>query len=122
MLVTRRWGVSRFVTFPMPTANPNITLGVRRMIGANVVETMDGVMAKTAELNAAILGPRGLRVSLSSEDVQYVKDAVMVVARNLFIGAGLAVVVLFLFLRFTFGNDYRCDRPSRFVPLQLSLA
>jgi multidrug efflux pump subunit AcrB len=78
---------------------PNITLGVRRMIGANVVETMDGVMAKTAELNAAILGPRGLRVSLSSEDVQYVKDAVMVVARNLFIGAGLAVVVLFLFLR-----------------------
>jgi multidrug efflux pump subunit AcrB len=78
---------------------PNITLGVRRAIGANVVEIMDGVMARTVEINQTVLGPRGLRVDLTSEDVQYVKDAVTVVARNLLIGATLAIVVLYLFLR-----------------------
>jgi multidrug efflux pump subunit AcrB len=78
---------------------PNITLGVRRMIGANVVETMDGIMARVAEINGSLLGSRGLTVELTSEDVQYVKDAVLVVARNLAIGAGLAIAVLFLFLR-----------------------
>ena len=78
---------------------PNITLGVRRMIGANVVEIMDGVMARTVEINQTILAPRGLRLDLTSEDVQYVKDAVTVVARNLLIGATLAILVLYLFLR-----------------------
>ncbi|MGR8920121.1 MAG: efflux RND transporter permease subunit [Gammaproteobacteria bacterium] len=78
---------------------PNITLGIRRMIGANVVEVMDGVMARMDEVNATVLNPRGMEVKLTSEDVQYVKDAVGVVGRNLLIGAGLAVAVLFLFLR-----------------------
>ncbi len=78
---------------------PNVTLGVRRMIGANVVEVMDGVMARTAEVNASVLEPRGMHIALTSEDVRYVKDAVAVVARNLLIGASLAVAVLFVFLR-----------------------
>ena len=78
---------------------PNITLGVRRMIGANVVEVMDGVMVAVDSVNKNLLHPRGMQVELTSEDVQYVKDAVAVVARNLAIGAGLAVAVMFLFLR-----------------------
>lgn len=77
---------------------PNITLGVRRMIGANVVSTMDDVMATVDRLNAGLLGAHGLEIQLTSEDVQYVKDAVSVVAQNLAIGASLAIVVLYLFL------------------------
>ena len=78
---------------------PNITIGVRRMIGANVVEAMDGVVERVATINETMLNPRGMQIFLTSEDVQYVKDAILVVARNLLIGAGLAIVVLFLFLR-----------------------
>lgn len=77
---------------------PNVTLGVRRMIGSNVVTVMDEVMLEVADLNAGILPSLGLRMELSSEDVQYVKDAVSVVMRNLLIGAGLSVLVLYLFL------------------------
>lgn len=77
---------------------PNVTVGVRRMIGANVVTTMDDVMAAVADLNAGVLAAQGLQMLLSSEDVQYVKDAVSVVAQNLAIGALLAVIVLYLFL------------------------
>lgn len=85
-------------TVSYANGEPNVTIGVRRMIGANVVTTMDDVMATVAELNAGVLGARGLRMLLSSEDVQYVKDAVTVVAQNLAIGAILAIIVLYLFL------------------------
>lgn len=77
---------------------PNITVGVRRMIGANVVETMDEVVASVAALNQGLLPKHGLQMALSSEDVQYVRDAVEVVAENLLIGAGLTTIVLYLFL------------------------
>jgi multidrug efflux pump subunit AcrB len=77
---------------------PNVTLGVRRMIGANVVTVMDDVMLAVDTLNAGTLGSKGLRMNLSSEDVQYVKDAMSVVVRNLLIGAVLSIVVLYLFL------------------------
>ena len=85
-------------TFSYANGRPNITLGVRRMIGANVVTVMDEVMATVAEINTGPLAARGLQVELTSEDVQYVKDAMVVVARNLLIGAVLAVIVLYLFL------------------------
>lgn len=78
---------------------PNITIGVRRQVGANVIEVMDGVMAEVDALNEGLLKQNGLQIELTSEDVQYVKDAVAVVAQNLAIGALLATLVLYLFLR-----------------------
>ncbi len=78
---------------------PNITVGIRKEVGANVVEIMDGVMEKVAELNAGLLKQNGLQMELTSEDVQYIKSAVSVVRQNLIIGALLASMVLFLFLR-----------------------
>ena len=78
---------------------PNITMGVRRQVGSNVVEVMDGVMETVADLNQGLLLHNELEMELTSEDVQYVKDAVSVVRRNLIIGGTLAVLVLLLFLR-----------------------
>lgn len=78
---------------------PNITIGIRREIGANVIEIMDGVMAKVEDLNQTLLKQQGLQIELTSEDVQYVRRAVAVVQQNLLLGALLAATVLFLFLR-----------------------
>ena len=78
---------------------PNITMGVRRQVGSNVVEVMDGVVEAVAGLNEGLLAHRGLEMELTSEDVQYVKDAVVVVRRNLIIGAILATLILLAFLR-----------------------
>ena len=78
---------------------PNITIGIRREIGANVIDIMDAMMAKVDELNLTLLKKQGLRMELTSEDVQYVKRAVSVVQQNLLLGALLASAVLFLFLR-----------------------
>jgi multidrug efflux pump subunit AcrB len=78
---------------------PNITVGIRRETGANVIEIMDAVMLKAAAMNQTILHRNGLQIELTSEDVQYIKDAVSVVIQNLLLGAILAAMVLFLFLR-----------------------
>lgn len=77
----------------------NMTLGIRRQVGANVIEVMDGVMDKVEELREGLLKQQGLNIELTSEDVQYIKDAVAVVRQNLLIGAALATLVLYLFLR-----------------------
>jgi multidrug efflux pump subunit AcrB len=78
---------------------PNITVGIRREIGANVIDIMDAMMAKVAELNQTTLPQKGIVMELTSEDVQYVRRAVSVVQQNLLLGALLAAGVLFLFLR-----------------------
>ena len=78
---------------------PNISIGVRRQIGSNVVEVKEDVVKKAEQLNASLLKERGLYMALYADDVGYVTDSVVNVRKNLVIGALLATVVLFLFLR-----------------------
>ncbi|MGI9228767.1 MAG: efflux RND transporter permease subunit, partial [Gammaproteobacteria bacterium] len=86
-------------SFSYRGGEPNITLGVRRQIGANVVQVMAGVMKKVEELNQGIARNNGLQLRMVSNDVRYVTDSIKNVRRNLLLGACLVVTVLFLFLR-----------------------
>ncbi len=78
---------------------PNISMGVRRQVGSNVVEVKANVVKKVAELNDGLLKQHGLHMLLNSDDVQYVTASVFNVWRNLSIGGLLVMIVLFLFLR-----------------------
>ncbi len=78
---------------------PNISMGVRRQIGSNVVEVKENVMEKVEQLNAGLLKERGLHMVLNTDDVRYVSASVVNVRKNLLIGALLATLVLYLFLR-----------------------
>ncbi len=78
---------------------PNISMGVRRQIGSNVVEVKENVMQRVEELNAGLLKERGLYMTLNADDVKYVTASVVNVRKNLVIGALLATLVLYLFLR-----------------------
>ncbi len=82
-------------------ANGERTLSLRiaRQSGSNVVRVLDDALAVIDELNAGIVGDRGMVILLSSEDVRYVKASVRTVFQNLIIGAVLATGVLLLFLR-----------------------
>ena len=57
------------------------------------------MLETVADLNANLLKDKGLKLIRTADDVVYVTDAVEVVQRNLAIGAALAILVLFLFLR-----------------------
>ena len=78
---------------------PNISLAVRRQIGSNVVQVKEDVVKKVEQLNGSLLKERGLYMVLNSDDVKYVTESVVNVRKNLVIGALLATIVLFLFLR-----------------------
>ena len=85
--------------FAYTFSEPMIGMRLRKEIGANVIEVKAAVLAAMQEMNDGILAERGMRITLSSDDVVYVVEAVTVVWRNLIIGALLATVVMFLFLR-----------------------
>jgi multidrug efflux pump subunit AcrB len=81
--------------------DPVINLAVKRQIGSNVIQIMDDTLEVVEELNQGFLKDHGMKMELISEDVRYVKQSVKVVSQSLLIGAILATLVLFLFLRST---------------------
>ncbi|MFQ5844466.1 MAG: efflux RND transporter permease subunit, partial [Planctomycetota bacterium] len=78
---------------------PCIAINCLRETGANVVETMEGIRAATAELNAGALRARGLSLVQVYDETEYIHSAVGLVRQNIFIGGFLTICVLLLFLR-----------------------
>lgn len=76
-----------------------LSLSVRRESGSNVLEIKQALLPVVEELNQQLLVQNGLALALTSDDVQYVASALKNVWANLTLGALLATVVMYLFLR-----------------------
>ena len=76
-----------------------IMVPLRRESGSNVIDIKRAVLAELASINQDLLAPVGLEMNLTSDDVLYVENSVRNVWQNLLIGALLATIVMFLFLR-----------------------
>ncbi|MBU1311720.1 MAG: efflux RND transporter permease subunit [Gammaproteobacteria bacterium] len=74
-------------------------LSVRREPGSNVIDIKRQMMQVVAQLNQDMLAGNGLQLMLISDDVRYVEDSIRNVWTNLALGAMLATLVLYLFLR-----------------------
>ncbi|MEX1009864.1 MAG: efflux RND transporter permease subunit [Chthoniobacterales bacterium] len=81
------------------SGTPSLSLAVRRETGSNVIAIKEALAPVTERLNAEVLEPAGLMLSLVSDDVRYVESSVANVWQNLLLGAALASLVLFVFLR-----------------------
>ncbi|MBP9225012.1 MAG: efflux RND transporter permease subunit [Verrucomicrobiales bacterium] len=77
----------------------NIRLSLVRQSGSNVIDIKEAVLPIIDQINRDILHPEGLQIDLSNDDVQYVENAVANVVQNILLGAILAALVMFLFLR-----------------------
>jgi multidrug efflux pump subunit AcrB len=78
---------------------PGINLSVRRVSGANVIAIKEAMLVEMAGINREVLQPAGMEMTLTSDDVRYVQASVANIWKNLIIGAILATLVLYLFLR-----------------------
>ncbi len=80
--------------------NPGVAIGVLRQTGANVVDLIERVDVVCDELNDAF-SDRGIDVHLRPvyRETTYINAALQFVVGNLLLGAGLAVIVLIVFLR-----------------------
>lgn len=77
----------------------NLGLSVRRETGSNMIEIKQQILPIVAELNEQLLAANGLKMELFSDDVIYVSSSLKNVWINLLLGAGLATLVMFYFLR-----------------------
>jgi len=80
-------------------AQPVIGLSVRRQSGSNVIEIKDKLLVEMERINEEVLKPNGMYLRLIADDVGYVQASVFNVWTNLTLGAILASLVMFLFLR-----------------------
>ena len=78
---------------------PVVSLAVRRESGSNVIAIKQAMLAEMALVNQELLNPQGMQIRLNSDDVVYVRDSVVNVWKNLILGALLASVIMYLFLR-----------------------
>lgn len=78
---------------------PALILAVSRETGSNVIQTKYAVLPEVDALNKGVLEPLGLEITLINEDARYVEDSVANVWSNLLIGALLATLALYAFLR-----------------------
>jgi len=78
---------------------PGLSLSVRREPGSNVIEIKRAMQPVLQEIAREVLDPRGMRIAPISDDVRYVEASIANVWKNLALGALLATLVMYLFLR-----------------------
>jgi multidrug efflux pump subunit AcrB len=78
---------------------PTMSISVDREPGSNVIDIKRAMMPVVEEINRQVLEPAGMKMSLTSDDVRYVQASVVNVWQNLALGAVLATLVMFAFLR-----------------------
>ena len=76
-----------------------IIINALREQGSNVVETMERLRAEVDQLNRSVLNKRDLELSVVFDETTYIASAINLVQQNIFIGGGLALAILLLFLR-----------------------
>ena len=79
--------------------NPVLSLSVRRETGSNVIAIKQAMLPVMDAINREVLEHAGMQLTLNADDVGYVQESIANVWTNLTIGAVLATLVMFLFLR-----------------------
>ncbi len=75
-----------------------VALQVRRQSGTNTVEVADAVMAEVQRLREE-LAVSGIKLEIAQDLSKFIKDSVHEVQFHIVFGGGLAVIIVFLFLR-----------------------
>ena len=83
----------------MSDDRPSMVLLLDREAGSNVLEVTEQILERVETLNRERFAPEGLEIEVLSDQVDYIEGALELVRQNLMVGAGLAILVLFLFLR-----------------------
>ena len=85
--------------FAYQNGNPAIGVQVFRANGANVLGTLDAVKAAVAELRDGPLKAHGLGIEQSFDAALFIRRAVHLLSENLIVGALLALIVVWWFMR-----------------------
>ncbi|MBU2870160.1 efflux RND transporter permease subunit [Colwellia sp. E2M01] len=85
--------------FAIVNGEPAFTMAVKREQGSNVIDIKRVMLQEIDKITVDLLEPNGLRIYKIGDDVRYVESSVKNVFTNLCIGALLATLVMYFFLR-----------------------
>ncbi|MGB0678665.1 MAG: efflux RND transporter permease subunit [Polyangiales bacterium] len=94
-----RMGLRRRTSVAMTGHDPYLVMLLSREAGSNVLAVTDAIKAKVKALQVELLDAQSLVLDMVSDQSRYIRSALEVVQRGLWLGAVLAVAVLLLFLR-----------------------
>ena len=77
---------------------PGMAIGIKPEPGVNILELTDSVEEVVGWLNENILKPEGIYFHWAYDQRPYIRGAIALVKNNIFIGGGLAIIVLLIFL------------------------
>ena len=83
----------------MQNASEAIVIGVHKEHGANVLDLLDKMRLVVTDLNNGILKEKGLYLDWGYDQSPYIRTALSIVKKNVFIGGILAMGMLLVFLR-----------------------
>ena len=98
-VATAKIGLRKRGDFAIVNQREAIALLPSREAGTNVLEVTEKLRSVIERLHEERFVPEGLVMEVVSDQTHYIYSALDQVKRNLLLGAGLAVVVLLLFLR-----------------------
>lgn len=78
---------------------PAIAFNAQSRPGANVLTVLEGLREQMGVVNRDVLEPRGMRIENVYEESVYINSSIDRVFNNMYLGALLAILTLFLFLR-----------------------
>jgi hydrophobic/amphiphilic exporter-1 (mainly G- bacteria), HAE1 family len=78
---------------------PALAMNATREVGANVIETMQGIREAIDELSKGPAKAAGLSIKQAYDETVYIDSAIDLVKQNIYIGGALAAMILLLFLR-----------------------
>lgn len=78
---------------------PTLSMNAQRQLGSNVLEVTERLLAEVESINRELLEPRGMKLEVAYSEADYIEASIDRVLGNIYLGAALAVLVLFLFLR-----------------------
>ncbi len=78
---------------------PAIAFAAQRELGSNILDIMEQLLAELEAINEEVLEPRGLMIECVWDESVYIHSSIDRVLANIYLGAALAILVLFLFLR-----------------------
>ena len=75
---------------------PGVRMSVTKQSGTNTVEIAQGVRAEIEKINREV---PGVRVTLLDDSAKFIERSIGAVKEHVLIGAGLVILIIFLFLR-----------------------
>jgi HAE1 family hydrophobic/amphiphilic exporter-1 len=90
-------GMAERRTFGYYKNKPAVMMEIRRQVGVNTVEVVEGIQKKLASIQTQL--PTGIEVDVVKEQATYIRNSVEALEEHLLLGSLLASMIVFLFIR-----------------------